>query len=74
MEAFIPKACPTGTSIILDAEILLVDRTGKPLPFGTLGVHKKAAFSEATVCLFIFDILHFNGASRNRCASRQWCA
>ena len=61
IETFIPKACPSGQSFILDAEILLVDHNGKPLPFGTLGVHKKQAFKDATVCIFIFDILHLNG-------------
>ncbi|KAK6175663.1 hypothetical protein SNE40_014070 [Patella caerulea] len=59
---FIPKAFPTGNDLILDAEVLLVDtNTGNPLPFGTLGVHKKAAFQDATVCLFVFDCLHING-------------
>ncbi|KAK7093638.1 hypothetical protein V1264_007347 [Littorina saxatilis] len=58
---FIPKAFPTGNDLILDAEVLLVDtKTGNPLPFGTLGVHKKAAFSDAKVCLFIFDCLLIN--------------
>lgn len=38
--------------------MLLIDtKTSKPLPFGTLGVHKKAAFKDANVCLFIFDCL-----------------
>ncbi|XP_022085530.1 DNA ligase 3-like [Acanthaster planci] len=58
---YLPKACPHGNSIILDSEILMVDKTGKILPFGTLGIHKKNAFSDANVCLFIFDCLHFNG-------------
>ncbi|KAM4700901.1 DNA ligase 3 [Discoglossus pictus] len=59
---YIPKAFPGGNSIILDAEVLLIDtNTGKPLPFGTLGVHKKAAFKEANVCLFVFDCIYFNG-------------
>ena len=50
--------------MILDAEVLMVDTdTGKPLPFGTLGIHKKKAFKKARPCLFIFDILHFNGMS-----------
>lgn len=58
----IPKAFPDGHSMILDSEVLLVDNnTGIPLPFGTLGVHKKAKFASASVCLFIFDIIHFNG-------------
>ena len=38
---FIPKAFPDGSDLILDAEVLMVDnRTGDPLPFGTLGKHK----------------------------------
>jgi DNA ligase-3 len=58
---YIPKAFPTGSDLILDAEVLLVDtNTGNPLPFGTLGVHKKAAFSDAKVCLFVFDCLLIN--------------
>ncbi|ESO91269.1 hypothetical protein LOTGIDRAFT_228755 [Lottia gigantea] len=59
---YIPKAFPTGNDLILDAEVLLVDtKTGQPLPFGSLGVHKKAAFQDASVCLFVFDCLHING-------------
>lgn len=38
---YIPQAFPGGHSIILDAEVLLIDtQTSKPLPFGTLGIHK----------------------------------
>lgn len=38
---YIPQAFPGGHSMILDAEVLLIDtKTSKPLPFGTLGVHK----------------------------------
>ncbi|XP_059161186.1 DNA ligase 3-like isoform X2 [Physella acuta] len=58
---YIPAAFPTGSDLILDAEVLLVDnKTGNPLPFGTLGVHKKEAFKDATVCLFVFDCLLIN--------------
>ena len=53
---YIPKAFPNASSLILDAEVLMVDNsTGDPLPFGTLGVHKKAGFKDATPCLFVFD-------------------
>ncbi|KAK6041275.1 ATP-dependent DNA ligase domain protein, partial [Cooperia oncophora] len=46
-EKVIPKAFPAGLDLIIDAEVLLVDKsTGKPLPFGTLGVHKK----EQVIC------------------------
>nr|BDT62823.1 MAG: DNA ligase 3-like protein [Metapenaeus joyneri majanivirus] len=59
---YIPKAFPHGKDIILDAEIIMMDtKTGNPLPFGTLGVHKKSEFKDATVCLFVFDCLHYNG-------------
>lgn len=38
---FIPDAFPSGEDLILDSEVLLIDTTtGKPLPFGSLGVHK----------------------------------
>uniref|UniRef100_A0A9J2QBL6 DNA ligase 3 n=1 Tax=Ascaris lumbricoides TaxID=6252 RepID=A0A9J2QBL6_ASCLU len=58
----IPQAFPKGGDMILDAEVLLVDTaTGKPLPFGTLGVHKKEQFANALVCLFVFDCLLFDG-------------
>jgi DNA ligase-3 len=51
-----------AASIILDCEILLMDSvTRKPLPFGTLAVHKKNLFQNATVCIFLFDILLLNG-------------
>ncbi|KAJ8348561.1 hypothetical protein SKAU_G00271500 [Synaphobranchus kaupii] len=61
---FIPQAFAGGHSMILDAEVLLIDtNTSKPLPFGTLGVHKKAAFQDAKVCLFVFDCIYFNGVS-----------
>lgn len=38
---YIPKAFPYGKDLILDAEVLMMDtKSGNPLPFGTLGVHK----------------------------------
>lgn len=58
---YIPQAFPYGKDLILDAEVLMVDTHGKPLPFGSLGVHKKEAFKNATVCLFVFDCIYFNG-------------
>ncbi len=43
----------TANSIVLDGEILLMDsKTRKPLPFGTLGIHKKTQFQEANVSTF----------------------
>lgn len=39
----IKKSCPHGDTMILDGEVLMVDKhTSKPLPFGTLGIHKKS--------------------------------
>uniref|UniRef100_A0A6B2KYW2 DNA ligase n=1 Tax=Arcella intermedia TaxID=1963864 RepID=A0A6B2KYW2_9EUKA len=62
VQQYIPQAFTGATTIILDGEILLMDtNTNLPLPFGTLGIHKKTAFTNATVCLFIFDILYLNG-------------
>lgn len=59
---YIPKAFPSGDDLILDSEVLLIDtKTGNPLPFGTLGKHKKEQFENANVCLFVFDCLHING-------------
>uniref|UniRef100_A0A8U7N4X1 DNA ligase n=1 Tax=Corvus moneduloides TaxID=1196302 RepID=A0A8U7N4X1_CORMO len=73
---FIPQAFPGGQSMILDSEVLLIDnKTGKPLPFGTLGVHKKAAFQDANVCLFVFDCIYFNDVSlmdRPLCERRKF--
>ncbi|RZF40363.1 hypothetical protein LSTR_LSTR008793 [Laodelphax striatellus] len=61
---FIPKAFPYGNDLILDSEILLIDiETSKPLPFGSLGKHKKNEFSDACVCLFVFDCLYYNNKS-----------
>ena len=49
---YIPKAFPTSSDLILDAEVLLVDTaTGNPLPFGTLGVHKVSASLQGVWCL-----------------------
>lgn len=60
----IPKAFPSGASLILDAEVLMLDvKTNKPLPFGTLGIHKGGGFKDAVPCLFVFDILFYNGES-----------
>eukprot|EP01114_Cavostelium_apophysatum_P018682 TRINITY_DN5843_c0_g1_i1.p1 TRINITY_DN5843_c0_g1~~TRINITY_DN5843_c0_g1_i1.p1 ORF type:complete len:1034 (+),score=331.86 TRINITY_DN5843_c0_g1_i1:101-3202(+) len=63
VKEFIPKATK-ATDVIFDGEILLMDtKERKPLPFGTLGIHKAKAFSDATVCVFLFDILYLEGVS-----------
>ncbi|VDN28323.1 unnamed protein product [Gongylonema pulchrum] len=44
--------------------MLLVDtKSGKPLPFGTMGVHKKKQFTDAVVCLFVFDCIYYDDRS-----------
>eukprot|EP01084_Bolivina_argentea_P051061 93929_1 len=58
------ESCPNAKTLILDSEILMVDtKTGKPLPFTSLGKHKRDTFKDAKSCLFVFDILYFNGNS-----------
>uniref|UniRef100_A0A915PVD4 DNA ligase 3 n=1 Tax=Setaria digitata TaxID=48799 RepID=A0A915PVD4_9BILA len=60
----IAEAFPTNKNLIVDAEMLLIDtNTGKPLPFGTLGIHKKKEFKDAAVCLFVFDCLYYDNES-----------
>lgn len=62
LKDFLPKAFPHGDDLVVDSEILMVDTTtGDPLPFGTLGKHKKELCGPAETCLFIFDCLYFNG-------------
>lgn len=63
---YIPQAFPGGHSMILDAEVLLIDtKTSKPLPFGTLGVHKVRtlqplyALCFVTQLFFPFSLLAF---------------
>jgi len=61
-DEFITRAFPDGSDLILDAEVLMVDvKTGAPLPFGSLGVHKAAGFEDAVPCLFVFDCIYYNG-------------
>ncbi|RNA36306.1 DNA ligase 3, partial [Brachionus plicatilis] len=62
LKEYIPKAFPNADKIILDGEVLLYDtKNKKPLPFGTLGAHKKNEFKDATVCFFVFDCFYLNG-------------
>ena len=61
-QSHIPTAFPGGSDMILDAEVLLVDNnTGMPLPFGTFDKHEASGFKDATPCLFVFDIMFYNG-------------
>jgi ATP-dependent DNA ligase I len=63
LEKYITAAV-RAADVVLDGEILLVDtRTSQPLPFGTLGKHKKAQFDTANTAIFLFDILYLDGES-----------
>jgi hypothetical protein len=61
---YIPEAFPHGRDLILDSEVLLIDvKTGKPLPFGSLGIHKvipDSSMSEQEVFLFMCKISLIN--------------
>jgi len=62
LKEYIPKAFPNANDLILDGEVLLYDtKTKKPLPFGSLGVHKKNEFKDALVCYYVFDCIYYNG-------------
>nr|CRZ22964.1 Bm4868 [Brugia malayi] len=64
LNKIISEAFPTSRDLIVDAEMLLIDtNTGKPLPFGTLGIHKKKQFKDAAVCLFVFDCIYYDSNS-----------
>lgn len=52
--------------MILDSEVLLIDnKTGKPLPFGTLGVHKVRSQGQCArsvrVCMYMCVLLERGG-------------
>ncbi|XP_017776293.1 PREDICTED: DNA ligase 3-like [Nicrophorus vespilloides] len=58
----ISKAMPNAKDVILDCEVVMVDKNnGKPLPFGTLGKNKQKEQKNASLCLFIFDCMYLNG-------------
>ncbi|AEN03743.1 ATP-dependent DNA ligase [Yokapox virus] len=61
LNEYIPKAFKNVSSLILDSEIVLVDKNNKPLPFGSLGIHKKKEYNDSSLCLFVFDCLFFDG-------------
>jgi DNA ligase-3 len=63
VQSYIGAAFPTARSLVLDSEILLVAKDGSLIKFGSLGAHKRKGFVDATVCLFVFDIMFLNGAS-----------
>lgn len=61
IESYLETAIQADTCI-LDGEILMVDqRTSVPLPFGTLGSHKRQQFATACPCIYFFDILLKDG-------------
>lgn len=59
--------------MILDSEVLLIDnKTGKPLPFGSLGVHKvlaqgKCARMSVHVCIYVCVLLVWKGEEYITC-------
>ena len=62
LEPFILQACSKANTLILDAEIVLVDtKTHKQLPFGSLNKNKKKEYSNAQTCIYVFDIMFFEG-------------
>lgn len=63
VKEYVVDAFPEAESIILDAEVLMVcKKTGKPLPFSTLGKNKQEDVNDfANNCLFVFDVLLYNG-------------
>lgn len=54
VKEYVVDAFPDAESLILDAEVLMVcKKTGKPLPFGTLGKNKRENVADsANNCLF----------------------
>ena len=67
MKDYLPEACPHGDSMILDSEVLMVDlKTGNPLPFGTLGIHK------VCVCVIMYHIDRYNLCFRNQHSRMQF--
>lgn len=68
---YIPQAFPGGHSMILDAEVLLIDtHSSKPLPFGTLGIHKVSSRSFPLITRFFSSSL----SDRSRILSLQKAA
>ena len=60
MKEYVVEAFPEAESIILDVEVLMVcKKTGKPLPFGEN--KRKHIADSANICLFVFDVLLYNG-------------
>jgi len=61
---YIPEAFPHGRDLILDSEVLLIDvKTGKLLPFGSLGIHKvisDSSMSEQEMFLCVCKISLIN--------------
>ena len=55
IDSYLPKACPKDSTFILDSEILMVNvKTGKLLPFTSLGVHKRKVSNTILIVLYIF--------------------
>ena len=62
LRPYLAKALASTTQAVLDAEVVLMDtQTDKPLPFGTLGKHKRKDHDHAVACLLVFDVMQLNG-------------
>lgn len=62
LKVFITQVFPANVNIIVDGELLMIDKvTGELLPFGSLGVHKRNEYKNAQECIMLFDCMHYNG-------------
>ncbi|AYC44686.1 DNA ligase-like protein [Moosepox virus GoldyGopher14] len=60
-DKLLTDAFPTAKNFILDAELIMIDiESNSFLPFGSLGIHKKASYENSVTCMFIFDCLYYN--------------
>ena len=59
---YLPMAFPESDEYILDSELVMVcSVTGEFKPFGSLGKKKMGMYKDANSCLFVFDLLFYNG-------------
>ena len=60
--AALGRAFPRAAELIVDGEVVMVSAGGEILPFGAQGKHKQKEHAGASCCLFVFDLLWWNGA------------
>jgi DNA ligase 3 len=62
LDYYISRAFPYANQLILDGELVLYCKvTKKPLPFGSLGIHKMKSYNKSNICFYAFDCLNMNG-------------